>query len=271
MARAARRTERYWEVDALRGIAIIMMIIYHFVWDLWYWQVLPNVVLWDGFWKYWQRLTAGTFLVLLGISLTIAYRRERRRQGTDARLYPQFFWRGVKIFGLGMLITLVVTVARVGYVDFGILHLLGFATMASYPLLRFKWLNLGLWAVFSLAGKSIANVRWDGMWYIPHFGNWLGEPLFVDGRWLVPLGVTPTDYAAVDYFPIVPWFGVVLLGVFLGNLLYSAHVRHFSLGNWGDGFPFSAFEFLGRHSLLIYLVHQPLLLLALILVGVLHF
>ena len=267
-ARAAARAARFWEIDALRGVAILTMIVYHLMWDLWYWQVLPNVVLWEGFWKYWQRFTCGTFLILVGVSMTIVYRRQREKLGPNARLYPKFFWRGLKIFGLGMIITLVVTVAGVGYVDFGILHLIGFATMVSYPLLRFKWLNLGLWVLFSAAGKWLENIHWDGMWYLPHFGDWWGSPIFIDGRWLAPLGITPTRYPAVDYFPIIPWLGVVLLGIFLGNVLYAGNKRQFHLPYWGGFFPFNALEFLGRHSLLIYMIHQPLLLLALFLLGV---
>lgn len=267
-ARPAKAALRFWEIDALRGVAIITMIVYHLMWDLWYWGVLPNVVLWEGFWKYWQRFTCGTFLILVGVSMTIVYRRQRQKLGPDANLYPKFFWRGLKIFGLGMVITIVVTAAGVGYVDFGILHLIGFATMVSYPLLRYKWVNLGLWVLFSVAGKWLETVHWDGRWFIPQFGSWMGAPLWIDGRWLAPLGVTPTRYPAVDYFPIIPWLGVVLLGVFLGNLLYAENKRRFALPYWGNLFPFNALEFLGKHSLLIYMIHQPLLLLALYLLGI---
>jgi uncharacterized membrane protein len=262
-----RTRVRFWEIDALRGVAIITMIVYHLMWDLWYWGVLPNVVLWEGFWKYWQRFTCGTFLTLVGVSMTIVYRRERSKLGPKARLYPKFFWRGLKIFGLGMLITIAVTVAGVGYVDFGILHLIGFATMVSYPLLRFKWLNLGLWVVFSIVGKWLETMHWDGA-FNPYLGTLLGRPVFVDGRWLAPLGITPTSYPAVDYFPIFPWLGVVFLGIFLGNLLYSENKRNFSLPDCGAFFPFNALEFLGRHSLLIYMIHQPILLALLYFLGI---
>jgi hypothetical protein len=70
---------RFWEIDAMRGVAIITMIVYHTMWDLWFWGVFPDVVLWEGFWKYWQRFTANTFLILVGVSLTLVYRRERRK------------------------------------------------------------------------------------------------------------------------------------------------------------------------------------------------
>ncbi|HAJ38254.1 MAG TPA: hypothetical protein DCL15_21495 [Chloroflexi bacterium] len=258
---------RFWEIDAMRGVAIITMIVYHAMWDLWYWGVFPNVVLWEGFWKYWQRFTAGTFLILVGVSLTLVYRRERARRGPDARLFPKFLLRGLKIFGLGMIITLVVTLAGVGYVDFGILHLIGAATILAYPLLRFTWLNLALWGVFSLAGKWLEQFHFDGRWLsIP-----LGSTLFIfflDGRWLAPFGVTPTRYPAVDYFPLIPWFGVVLLGVWLGNWFYADNRRLIPLPDWGDVLPIRGLRFLGRHSLLIYMIHQPLILLVLALLGI---
>jgi uncharacterized membrane protein len=246
---AKRRAGRFWEIDALRGVAIITMIVYHTMWDLWYWGVFPNVVLWQGFWFYWQRFTCGTFLTLVGVSLTISNRRMRARAKPGERIYPHFFWRGLRIFGLGMIITVAVLVAGVGYVDFGILHLIGISIILAYPFLRFKWLNLALWIVFSLIGEVV-------------------EWIHVDTRWLTAFGITPQPYPAVDFFPLFPWFGVVLLGVFLGNVLYADNKRRFPLPAWGDFFPFNALEFLGRHSLVIYMIHQPIILLVLYLLGI---
>lgn len=259
---------RFWEIDAMRGVAIITMIVYHLMWDLWYWGVFPNVVLWEGFWKYWQRFTCGTFLILVGVSMTIVYRRERERRGPDAHLFPKFFWRGLKIFAIGMVITIVVAAAGVGIDDFGILHLIGISTILAYPLLRFKWLNLGLWVVFSLAGKLIEPLHFDGIWYMPQFGSWMGIPTWIDGRWFAFLGIPPQHYPAVDYFPLIPWFGVVLLGVWFGNWFYADNKRLIPLPDWGGFFPITWLEFLGRHSLLIYVIHQPLILLILALLGI---
>ena len=75
--------QRFWEVDALRGVAIVMMVIFHLMWDLWAFHVLPDVVLWAGFWKYFQRTTATLFIMLVGVSLTLSYRRAAAKQGTD--------------------------------------------------------------------------------------------------------------------------------------------------------------------------------------------
>lgn len=134
--------------------------------------------------------------------------------------------------------------------------------------LHFKWLNLGLWVLFSLIGKLVETMHFDGRWFTLQLGGWMSAPNWIDGRLLVPLGITPTHYPAVDFFPIFPWLGVVLLGVFLGNLLYAGNVRRFPLPSWGHRFPFSGLEFLGRHSLLIYMIHQPILLAILWALGV---
>jgi uncharacterized membrane protein len=122
----------FGEFDALRGIAVLTMIVYHLMWDMWNWQILPNLVLWEGFWRYWQRFTAGTFLVLVGVSMSITYRRMRQKYGRGVQLFPTFCQRGLKIFGLGMVVTLVVAATGVGYVDIGILHLIGVATIIAY-------------------------------------------------------------------------------------------------------------------------------------------
>ena len=261
------KSPRFWEIDALRGVAIITMIVYHAMWDLWYWGVFPNVVLWEGFWKYWQRFTAGSFLILVGVSLALVYRRERARRGPQARLFSKYLLRGLKIFGLGMIITFVVWGAGIGYVDFGILHLIGISTILAYPFLRFKWLNLVLWVVLSAIGKWIEGIHFDGR-LVPVIIGSYATIFFIDGRWAAPFGITPTYYPAVDYFPLIPWFGVVLLGVWFGNWFYADNRRLIPLPAWGDFPPIRGLRFLGRHSLVIYLIHQPLILLVLFLLGI---
>ncbi len=240
--------QRFWEVDSLRGVAIVMMVTFHLMWDLWYFRVLPDVVLWAGFWKYFQRTTAILFILLVGVSLTISYHRTLAKRGTQG-LYLKFLVRGLRIFALGMVITVVTALLKIGYVDFGVLHLIGFSVAAAYPFLRYRWLNLALWAAFFVGGHFI-------------------QQMYVDTRWLVWLGLAPHGYAPNDFFPLIPWFGVVLLGVFLGNTLYPEGRRAFLLPDLSAWLPFRALEFLGRHSLLIYMVHQPILFAILALFGV---
>jgi uncharacterized membrane protein len=86
--------------------------------------------------------------------------------------------------------------------------------------------------------------------------------------WLIWLGLTPDNVCAVDFFPIFPWFGVVLIGIFVGNSLYPGATRKFNLCDISNSFIIRLFCFLGRHSLLIYLIHQPLLITLLYLLGI---
>lgn len=247
-----RPRQRYWEIDTLRGVAIIMMIIFHLMWDLWYYQIVPDIVLYAGFWKYFQRTCANLFLTLVGVSLAVV---TIKRLGDDLVSLPPFrpyLMRGLKIFGCGMLVTLIVWAAGIGYVNFGVLHLIGFASIASYPLLRKRGLNLLLWALFFIAGYFLLPVR-------------------VDFPWLLWLGFPPDRYYPNDYFPVIPYFGVVLLGIFLGNSLYGPEGRRFMLPDIGDWLPLRWLQFLGRHSLIIYLTHQIILFVILAALGLIPF
>jgi uncharacterized membrane protein len=132
------------------------------------------------------------------------------------------------------------------------LHLIGVSIILAYPFLPYRWPNVALWALFFIAGGWLQGVR-------------------VETTWLVWLGLEPVNYAANDYFPLIPWFGVVLLGIFVGNTIYDDQGRRFLLPAWSSALPARMLQFLGRHSLLIYMVHQPLLLLILAALGLVHF
>ena len=245
-------TTRFWEIDTLRGVAIVMMIIFHLMWDLWFFGVRPETVLYAGFWKYFQRTIPILFLSLAGVSLTLSYRYAIRARGSSQGLFRKFLLRGLKVFGLGMIITIGVWAGGTGYVHFGILHLIGFSIIAAYPFLRFRWLNFFLWVAFVAAG-------------------WVLQSVTVDFPWLVWLGLEPQHYVPVDYFPVIPWFGVVLLGIFIGNTFYSEQGRRFFLPDYAHWWPVRFLGFLGRHSLLIYVIHQPILIALLYVFGVIRF
>ncbi len=240
--------QRFWEIDMFRGVAIVMMVIFHLLWDLWAFRIMPDLVLYAGFWKYFQRTTAITFLLLVGISLTVSYQRDRAKARGVKPPWRKFLWRGLRIFGIGMIFTLYGWATGFGYVDIGILHLIGLAIILAYPLLDYRWPNLILWAIFVIIG-----------------GIMLRTPL--DHNWLVYLGLHRPDYRPLDYFPLFPWLGVVLLGIFFGNSVYGRDGRIFDLPDWSNFLPIRLLRFLGRHSLVIYVIHQPLLLAGLYVLG----
>jgi len=230
--------KRYWEIDSLRGIAIIMMILFHVVYDLVYFGIL-NCDIFKGFWWFFARITAMLFIFLVGVSLTLSYSRVKKIEGGVVKKY---FFRGLRIFTWGLLIT-GVTWIFLGkkFVLFGVLHLIGISIILAYPLLEFRFLNLFLGLFVLLSGFYLGGFRFEFYW-------------------LVRLGFRPGDYYPADYLPILPWFGWVLLGLFFGNFLYKEGIRRFELKRLDNLSLINSLSFLGKNSLFIYLLHRPVVL-----------
>ncbi len=242
-------THRFWEIDTLRGFTVILMIFFHLMWDFSYFNVLDIDILTPG-WQAFARTIATSFTLLLGVSLTLSYRRAKTRLDL-AGLRRKYLQRAGLIFGLGLLITVATYffIGANGYVIFGILHMLGAATFVGYLFLeRNKWLTLLVGVGFIGVGIYLRGVLSQDPWWI-----WLGIKQY--GR------------AMVDYYPVLPWTGVALVGVFAGYTLYPNGQRRFPLPDLSATLPIQGLRWLGRHSLLIYVLHQPILIGLLILSG----
>ena len=241
--------ERFWEIDALRGIAVVAMILYHFSYDLAFFAGLFDV----GFFRSGLglgagRVLGGSFVFLAGLSLTLSYGRTTASRPPGEGLFRKYLSRGLRIFSYGMAITLVTWIFLPnGTIVFGILHLIGVSIILAYPFLTLKYPNVALGAACIAAGVLLRG-------------------LDVQSPWLVWLGTDPTFFM-LDYWPIFPWFGVMLLGVAAGNALYGDR-RKRAAPPIPRPRTVRPLAFLGRHSLTVYLVHQPVLLAALALLGV---
>lgn len=245
---AAGGRGRLWEVDAARGVAILMMAVYHTVFDLYaYGGYEIDAV--GGGWARFADLTAGSFLFLVGASLAISAERDFLREGETR--FVRYLQRGLKVFAFGMLLTVVFLAFGMGYVVFGILHLIGVSVVLAYPLLRYRALNLVLGAGVFALGLYVLRLTDTGL-----------QP---DSPWLLPLGFAPENLYMPDYRPLLPWFGVVLLGLGLGNFVYGRGGR---LVRRAAPRATAPLTFLGRHSLLVYLVHQPIILALLAVTGI---
>jgi uncharacterized membrane protein len=239
---------RFWEVDTVRGIAVVLMICYHFVFDLYYFGAYSGNM-YSVPWQITARSIGSTFIVLMGLSLTLRYHRLEHKLERK-QMFPKYLLRGAKLIAWGMVITVVTyfVIGR-GFVVFGILHLLGVSTILAFPFLRSRWASLVTGIVVIGLGFYLNGLRSLFPWFL-----WIGVKQF--GRMMF------------DWYPVFPWFGVALLGVFVGLTLYPRGSPRFALPDLSHSVPIRALTFLGRHSLPIYLIHQPILLGLLILVGI---
>jgi uncharacterized membrane protein len=243
-----RQMARFREVDLLRGVAIVLMVLYHLAFDLAYFAVYQIDVA-SGFWLAAARISASLFLLLVGLSLTLSYSRARLL-GQEDRFFYRLCKRSARILGLALGITIITYfVICKGFIVFGVLHLIGLSLLLAFPFLRLQRMNFIFGLLAILAGACLQTVS-------------------VDYPWLLWLGLAPSDFYSLDYFPLFPWFGVILAGMGLGDMLYPGYRRRFSLPDLSGSPLVRGLVFLGQNSLLIYLIHQPIMIALFYLGGV---
>lgn len=217
---------RIWELDFLRGIAILAMIAFHILYDLKEFYQVP-ISYEEGPVYYLGKCAASLFIVVAGISCSLSKSNIKR---------------GTKLFLLGLLITLVTSLMIPGSnIIFGILHFLG-ASIVLYSI--FKYLKP---CTLLLLGTAIILA---GFYF---------KKITLPNNLLAPLGLLGSDFYSADYYPLVPWLGLFLYGVAMGKILYTQKQSLFPASPLRQ----NLFNILGQHSLAIYLLHQPVILLLL--------
>ena len=231
-------SDRFWEIDFIRGIAISIVVILHILVDLNFFDIY-KINVFSGFLLPITYTVASTFLLLVGLSLTLSFSRGIDHL-TKEKIRKKIILRGIEIFMLGLLITIAtwIYLGR-GFIIFGVLHCIGISIVLSYPLLQFRFLNLFLGTIFIFLGILLKTTSFDFYW-------------------LLWLGFRPHEFYTLDYFPLLPWFGVILIGLFLGNSLYPSYKRSFNLKDASSIRFVKSICLLGRHTLIIYLIHQPI-------------
>ncbi|MBI4275714.1 MAG: DUF1624 domain-containing protein [Rhizobiales bacterium] len=233
--RAQTPSRRIALIDALRGAALAAMAIYHFAWDLGFFALADLGVDENPLWTMFARVTAASFLVLVGVSLVLAH-GERIKGWAFAR-------RLTMVVAAALAITLASAITDPeGLIVFGILH-----SIAVSSVLGLVFLRMPIWIVIGVAATCIAA---------PHF---LTSPAFDAPGWLW-LGLAREPQPSNDYVPLLPWFAAVLAGIAVARLLRERAAT----AAWARWQPNAAaarlLAFTGRHSLIVYLAHQPLLM-----------
>jgi uncharacterized membrane protein len=236
-------SQRFVELDILRGLAIILMVFGHILWDLDHFGVVPMN---SGIYSFLQKTVPPLFFLLVGISLIVSKKRAENRMLKDEKAYyKHLVIRGLKIFSLGMILTIMSLIFIPDRpVFFGVLHCIGLSVVLSAPLLKYRKYALPFAMLFIFAGTIIAQY-----------------PVENPTIFHLTVGFRPTDIwtYTVDYFPLLPWFGISLLGIVIGDFLYCGNKRRFRMPDLSKYRPAKLFQWAGQHSLGIYLFHQPII------------
>ena len=250
-------------LDVARGAALLAMAIYHFTFDLAMFGLIDPATPVTTPWREFARAIAGTFLALVGVGLVIGH-------GRGVRWRP--FWRRFALIAgaAGLITAGTLVAARVTglpdlLIHFGILHMIAAGSLAGLALVRAPW-----WLALLVAALVLAVGLW---WTSP---SWTSPLLDRPALWW--LGLSAWRPPSVDFVPFFPAFAAVALGIAAAKLAGLDAARgpiheaeRPALARVPARAPSRALAWAGRHSLLVYLAHQPILIgllwLALALTG----
>jgi len=217
-------------IDALRGLAVVAMVAYHAAFDLAYFRVTTHDFYRDPFWLHSRTAILSSFLLIAGISLVLAQSTPQGR--------ARFRVHVGRVAGCALAVTAgsYVMFPR-SLIWFGVLHAIALSLVMIRPLVGRPRLALAVGIAVIVAGNGLTSHAFDS-------------------RTLGWIGFMTAKPVTEDYVPLFPWTGVILVGI---------AVEHFLLR---DGLTAVAplarlpavLRWLGRHSLVVYMVHQPLLL-----------
>lgn len=218
-------TARIDFINAIRGFAVILMIVHHFMYDLVTFLDAPSWLYSNGILDIFQRFFAGVFICLCGVSSRFSHSNIKR---------------GIATLCAAGIISAVTFFIEMPII-FGVLHLLG-TCMLFYGLSKKLWDVIPRWLtlIISVAGTIITA--------------WCITNVHIENKNLWILGWTYNGFVSHDYFPLFPWIFVFLFGTWLGF-----YIRDNRFPRWFYTTKIPILPTIGRHSLLIYIAHQPVL------------
>ncbi len=233
--------QRYHLLDSLRGLALVNMAAYHALWDLIYLAGYTPFWYSDSWGYYWQQGICWTFILLSGFCWPLGKRPLRR---------------GITVFLAGLAVMAVTLIAEPeSAVWWGVLSLLGGSMLLMIPLdPLFRRIPPLLGGVLSMVCFAASrHAYWGSIGIRGVFHIALPDWLFAN-QLTAYLGFPQPGFTSTDYFPLVPWFFLFATGYFLCHLLWERVKEAKALR-----FSCPPLAWLGKHSLAVYLVHQPII------------
>jgi len=232
---------RFIELDLIRGFALMFMIVLHLMWDLDYFGILS---LNAGFYQS-NVIVQVLFFSIVGVCQSLKSDKEPQTLQERRRKTLKIAKRGLMILGCGMILTIATLIVMPDRpIFFGVLHCIGISILLSIPLIRLKEKAILIGLPCIIGGIALGSINVPNPGYLQ-----------------LIIGLHPANIMnyTIDYFPLLPWFGVTMLGVSIGSLLYRNNTRQFKFPELSTT-RFTKFcSWCGRHTLSIYLVHQPVI------------
>lgn len=236
---------RYALLDEFRGFLVLCMVVYHGLLSVYEIFELPVADWLFNFFTPAVEFFAGAFIMLSGIMCGFSRSNIKR---------------GIKCFAVAIVISIVTIIGSEFLVGidiwFGILHLLGFSMLFCGVF------NFALKRVNKLVGVIVSLLCFIVFYGVPNdYPDFVGIRNIIPYNWylsdnLYPFGITAPDFYSADYFPILPWFFLFVMGYFI----YKFHFFE-KFSKFFEPQRIKPLGFLGRHALLIYVVHQPIIYL----------
>lgn len=262
---AVNKSKRLFEIDFIKGLAVINMIIFHFFY-LSHFMGVKDYPYDKGILKFFAKSAHLTFIFIVGVNLAISYQKYRKafeykddkekiRLKENAHFGKQVK-RAIFLIFAGIVMSILSYLAFGSlWVKFGIFHFIGVSILLAQPLLHNRWIALTVSVVVCLlygVFKQLSSLFYNKCHNAPFL-------CFISGA-------ANIKYSSLDHFSIIPYFALVCLGIFVGHSVYKDGERNFNLNTTSaeENIIGKGVAIIGKHSFKIYFLHYIILYFALL-------
>lgn len=221
------RTKRFYEIDTIKGVATVLMVIFHFFYLMYHMNIAEYNIRCGALYAS-AKIAHVLFIFAVGVNLAISHKKFKRKHREDYRnnkykYYNQFIGKSLRrvlyllLAGMTMSFLSYITFGNL-YVKFGIFHFIAAAVFLTMPIVGSKFLSFAVTAIIGLLYTITNSGRMRG--YSSQACN--SAPIFC-----FVSGIYNTRFSSLDHFSLIPFLGLVTFGIFVGNMIYSRGRRKF--------------------------------------------